>query len=133
MLISPALAQAGAAPAPDLFGFLMPMVLIFVVFYFLLIRPQQQRVKQHRAMVDNLKRGDQVVTGGGIFGKVTRVEAGDATLLVEIAPNVQVKVARSTITDVTGKPPVSTSNDNRVDTAAAGGTFASRLQRFFRR
>lgn len=133
MLISPAFAQAGAAPAPDLFGFMMPMVLILVVFYFLLIRPQQQRAKQHKALIDNLKRGDQVITGGGIIGKVTRVEAGETTLLVEIAPNVQVKVARATITDVMNKTPVPSSNDNRVGTAASGDSFATRLQRFFKR
>jgi preprotein translocase subunit YajC len=116
----------------------MPLVLIFVVFYFLMIRPQQQKMKQHREMVDNLKRGDQVMTGGGILGKVTKVEAGDQTVVVEIAPNVQVRVSRATITEVLGKP---ATNDNRVRagaaTPAAGGMgmgdIGARLQRFFKR
>jgi preprotein translocase subunit YajC len=137
MLISTAYAQAaGGAPSNDFIVSLMPLVLIFAVFYFLMIRPQQQKMKQHRDMVDNLKRGDQVVTGGGILGKVTKVEAGDQTVLVEIAPNVQVRVSRATITEVMGKP---ATNDNRV--ARAGGTAApggmadigARLQRFFKR
>ncbi len=144
MLISPAYAQAGGAPAGgDFFVSLMPLVLIFVVFYFLLIRPQQQKVKLHRQMVEGLKRGDQVVTAGGILGKVTRVEAGDATLMVEIAPNVQVKVARHTISEVVGKTQPAT-NDNRAGRTAAGaagaGTAASsggesvaqRLSRLFK-
>jgi preprotein translocase subunit YajC len=144
MLISTAYAQAaGGAPSNDFIVSLMPLVLIFVVFYFLMIRPQQQKVKQHRDMVENLKRGDQVVTGGGILGKVTKVEAGDQTVIVEIAPNVQVRVSRATITEVMGKP---ATNDNRVaragGTAAAGGmgglgglgdNISARLQRFFKR
>jgi preprotein translocase subunit YajC len=125
MLISPAYAQA-AAPAAgggDIFMSLMPLILIFVVFYFLLIRPQQQKMKQHRAMIENLKRGDQVATAGGIVGKVVKVEPGDGTLMVEIAPNVQVKVVRHTVADLLNKPTASTSNDNLpgTGTAAAGG------------
>jgi preprotein translocase subunit YajC len=138
MLISPAYAQAGGAPAGgDFFVSLMPLVLIFVVFYFLLIRPQQQKVKLHRQMVEGLKRGDQVVTAGGILGRVTRVDAGDATLTVEIAPNVQVKVARHTISEVVGKPQPAT-NDNRAGQATAAGagggeSVAQRLSRLFKR
>jgi preprotein translocase subunit YajC len=132
MLISPAYAQAGGAAGGDFFVSLMPLILIFVVFYFLLIRPQQQKLKLHRQMIENLKKGDQVVTAGGILGKITRVEAGDATVQVEIAPNVQVKVARHTITEVVGKPQPAT-NDNRAQMAAAGDNFATRLSRFFRR
>jgi preprotein translocase subunit YajC len=83
MLISPAYAQAGGAPGGfDLIS-LMPLLLIFVVFYFLLIRPQQKKMKQHRDMVATLKRGDRVLTAGGIIGSVVKVE--DAELLVEIA------------------------------------------------
>src|SRR4051812_16121522 len=111
MLISPAYAQAAGAQGNDIFVSLMPLVLIFVVFYFLLIRPQQQRMKAQRQMIDNLKKGDQVVTGGGILGKITRVEADSTTVVVEIAPNVQVKVARSTISEVLGKPQPANSND----------------------
>ena len=125
MLISPAYAQA-AAPAAgggDIFMSLMPLMLIFVVFYFLLIRPQQQKVKQHRVMIDNLKRGDQIVTAGGLIGKITKVEAGDSSLTVEIAPNVQVKVVRHTVADQLNKPVPSTSNDNSQAAAAGGGLF----------
>jgi|SRR5688572_7950187 preprotein translocase subunit YajC len=132
MLISPAYAQAGGAAGGDFFVSLMPLVLIFVVFYFLLIRPQQQKMKIHRQMIENLKKGDQIVTAGGILGKITRVEAGDTTVQVEIAPNVQVKVARHTITEIAGKPQPAT-NDNRAATAAAGDNFATRLSRFFKR
>jgi preprotein translocase subunit YajC len=102
MLISPAYAQAGGAPGGfDLIS-LMPLLLIFVVFYFLLIRPQQKKMKQHRDMVAALKRGDRVLTAGGIIGSVVKVE--DAELLVEIAKDVRVRVARSTISDVLSKP-----------------------------
>ncbi len=103
MLISPAYAQAGGTPGFDLIS-LMPLLLIFVVFYFLLIRPQQKKMKAHREMIAALKRGDRVLTGGGIIGTVVKVEEGEDTLLVEIAKDVRVRVARSTITEVLGKP-----------------------------
>lgn len=77
---------------------LFPFILIFVVFYFLLIRPQQQRVKKHREMVEALRRGDEVVTAGGLIGKVTRVADGELT--VELAQGVRVKVVRHTISEV---------------------------------
>ncbi len=82
-------------------GFLIqiaPFILIIVVFYFLLIRPQQQRLKSHRAMVESLRKGDEVVTSGGLLGKVTKVADDEAT--VEIAEGVRVKVVKSTISDV---------------------------------
>jgi preprotein translocase subunit YajC len=101
MLISPAYAQAGAPAGFDLIS-LMPLLLIFVVFYFLLIRPQQKKMKQHRELISALKRGDRVLTAGGIIGSVIKVE--DAELLVEIAKDVRVRVARSTISDVLSKP-----------------------------
>jgi preprotein translocase subunit YajC len=102
MLISPAYAQAGGAPAGfDLIS-LMPLVLIFVVFYFLLIRPQQRKMKVHREMIGALKRGDKVLTGGGIIGTVVKAEDGE--LLVEIAKDVRVRVARGTISDLLSKP-----------------------------
>lgn len=105
MFITPAYAQAqGAAQgAEGLVQFLLPIVLIFIVFYFLLIRPQQKKAKEHRDMVEAVKRGDQVVTAGGIIGKVTKVgEEGRVT--VEIAPNVRVEILRGTISDVLSKP-----------------------------
>jgi preprotein translocase subunit YajC len=82
----------------------MPLVLIFVVFYFLLIRPQQKKMKVHRELIGGLKRGDKVLTGGGIIGTVVKVEEGDDVLMVEIAKDVRVRVARGTITDLVTKP-----------------------------
>lgn len=104
MLVTPAYAQAAAgAAAPGgasaFFIQMMPLVLIFVIFWFLLIRPQQQRMKKHRAMIDAVKKGDSIVTGGGIVGKVTKVD-GDI-VEVEIASGVKVKAVKSTLTDIT--------------------------------
>ncbi|MGO4125401.1 preprotein translocase subunit YajC [Inquilinus sp. YAF38] len=101
MLISEAYAQTADAGAAGGAGMLMqfaPLILIFVVFYFLLIRPQQKRAKEHRDMLGNLRRGDRVVTGGGIVGTVQKV--ADDELTIEIAENVRVKVIRSTVTTV---------------------------------
>ena len=96
MLITPAYAQAAAAPfGSDLMAFL-PMVAIFVVFYFLLIRPQQKRAKETKTMLSALQKGDEVVTAGGIVGKISKLSEGYAT--VEIAPNVEITVQRSAIT-----------------------------------
>ncbi len=94
-------AAAGAPPSP-LSG-MIPLVLIFVVFYFLLIRPQQKKFKLHQQMVSNVQRGDHVVTGGGIHGKITKVE-DDSTVMVQIAEGIEVKVEKSTITTVIAKP-----------------------------
>jgi preprotein translocase subunit YajC len=102
MLISPAYAQAGGAPGGDMFVQLMPLLLIFVVFWFFLIRPQQKKAKDHREMVSNVRRGDQVVTGGGMLGKVTKV-VDENTVQVELAENVRVKVISSTLSDVLSK------------------------------
>ena len=103
MLVSPAFAQAGGAPPGfDLIS-LLPLVLIFVVFYFLLIRPQQKKMKQHRDMIGALKRGDRVLTSGGIIGTVIK-EEGDTELLVEIAKDVRVRVARHMVSDMLNKP-----------------------------
>ena len=117
MPISPAFAQeaGGAAPGFDLIS-LLPLVLIFVVFYFLLIRPQQKKMKLHREMISALKRGDKVLTAGGIIGNIVKVEDGE--LLVEIAKDVRVRVARGTVSDVLSKP-----EPARAQTAAgqAGG------------
>ena len=99
MLISPAYAQGAGAPAGlDIMQF-APLVLIFVVFYFLLLRPQQQRAKAHREMVTNIRRGDTVVTSGGIIGKVTKVR-DDNEIEVEIADNTRVRVVKGTVSEV---------------------------------
>jgi preprotein translocase subunit YajC len=105
MLISTAYAQgAGGMFDQNAMIQFLPLVLIFVVFYFLLIRPQQQKQKQQRSMLDALRRGDRVVTGGGIIGTVNRVTQGSDEIEVDIAQNVRVRVLRSTITTVLAKP-----------------------------
>ena len=101
MFISDANAQGVGGADGGLMG-LLPFVLIFVVFYFLLIRPQQKRAKEHKSMVEALKRGDKVVTSGGIVGKVSKV-VDDQYFEVEIASDVKVKVVRSTIGQVMDK------------------------------
>lgn len=99
MLISPAYAQAaGDAAGPGLASGLVPLVMIFVIFWFLIIRPQNKRMKQHREMVGGVQRGDTVVTAGGIIGKVSRVHDDEVTL--EIADGVKVHVVKTTLTDV---------------------------------
>ena len=100
MLISEAWAQAGGgAGGGDFLVQLFPLILIFVVFYFLLIRPQQAKVKAQREMLSGVKRGDRVVTGGGIIGLVTKV-IGDNELQVELAEGVRVRIIKGTITDI---------------------------------
>jgi preprotein translocase subunit YajC len=101
MFISPAYAQ-GIGGGTDMFVQFVPIVLMFVIFYFLLLRPQQQKVKAHREMVSNVRRGDTVVTAGGIIGKVTKVK-DEAEVEVEIADNIRVRVIKATITDVRAK------------------------------
>jgi len=101
MFISEAYAQTAGVTDGGLMG-LLPFVLIFVVFYFLLIRPQQKRAKEHKSMVEALKRGDKVVTAGGIIAKVSKV-IDDGHVEIEIATDVKVKVLRSTIGQVVDK------------------------------
>ena len=80
----------------------IPIILIFVIMYFLLIRPQQKKIKEHKNMVDNPRRGDQVLTQGGILGKITKVKEGEE-IEVELAKDVKVSVIRSTIVNVLSK------------------------------
>ena len=80
----------------------IPLILIFVIMYFLMIRPQQQKMKQHKAMVEALRKGDQVITQGGLIGKVSRVK-DDGEVEVELAEGVKVRVVRSTIAQVVSK------------------------------
>jgi preprotein translocase subunit YajC len=112
MIITPAYAQA-AGGAGDGFATLLPLVLIFVVFYFLLIRPQQKRAKNHRAMLGAIRRGDKVVTGGGIMGTVTKVVNEDE-VAVEIAEGIKIRVQRGLIASVQPK----TSPDGKDATSA---------------
>ena len=102
MLISPAYAQAASDGMSSIINF-APLVLIFVVFYFMMIRPQQQRQKQHKSMLEALRRGDKVVTAGGIIGTVAKV-VSDTEVALDIAENVRVRVVRSTISQVLAKP-----------------------------
>lgn len=96
-MIDTAWAQAGPGGAPAFISFL-PLFLVLGVFYFLLIRPQQQKAKEHQATLAALKRNDEIVTGGGLYGKVIAIS--DDIVTVEIAPKVQVRVSRPTISGV---------------------------------
>jgi preprotein translocase subunit YajC len=111
MFITPAFAQG--SPLSGLFGggaggegsmlmSLLPFVLIFVIMYFLILRPQQKRVKSHAEMVKNVRRGDTVITNGGLVGKVTKV-VDDTQIEIEIAPDVRIRQLRQMITDVRAK------------------------------
>ena len=101
MFSTPAFAQT-AAPAAgggaSAFLQIVPLIFIFVIFYFLLIRPQQKRMKQHRELIGSVKKGDTVVTGGGLVGKATKVDEQEVE--VEIAPNTRVRAVKSTLSDV---------------------------------
>ena len=120
MFISEAFAQTAGAGGGDFLFSMMPLVLIFVVFYFLLIRPQQQKVKAHRALIAAVKRGDKILTAGGIIGNVVKVDEAEDIVVVEIAKDVRVRIARSTISDVMNKgAQAKTANDT------AGGAVDS--------
>ncbi|MCH2249600.1 MAG: preprotein translocase subunit YajC [Cognatishimia sp.] len=87
----------------EAFAQFMPLILIFAIMYFLLIRPQQKKVKEHQAMVAAVRRGDEVVTQGGLIGKVSKVKDGENEVEVEIADGVKVRVVQNTIADVKSK------------------------------
>ena len=101
MFVTPAYAQAAGGAGGAAFQ-ILPLILIFGIMYFLLIRPQQKKAKEHRAMVDGLRRGDQVVTQGGLIGKVVKVKE-DGEIEVEIADGVKVRVVQATIATVVSK------------------------------
>lgn len=102
MFATPAFAQAAGGGAAGAFTSFVPLILIFAIMYFLLIRPQQKKAKEHRAMVDALRRGDLVLTQGGIIGKVVKVKE-DGEVEVEIAEGVKVRVIKGTIAQVITK------------------------------
>ncbi len=103
MFITPAFAQAAGAPgAGDFIGMILPLVAIMGVFYFLLIRPQQRKMKAHQEMLKKVGKGDTVITNGGLIGKVVKV-VDDNELQVEIGENVKVRVLRTGIADVRAK------------------------------
>ena len=115
MLISTAWAQADGAAAGggDFFMSIVPLVAIFGIMYFLLIRPQQQKMKAHREQVASARRGDRVVTGGGLIGTIVRVDEDNDELIVELAEGIRVHAVRSTLMDVRSKSePVSAANDD---------------------
>ena len=129
MLIAMAYAQdGGGLGGGGALVQLLPLILIFVVFYFLLIRPQQKKAKDHREMLKNLKRGDKVLTGGGFYATIAKLD-DDATVTLELAPNLRVRAARHTIADVLSKPEPRKAetadkageNTDRADKTGAGG------------
>jgi preprotein translocase subunit YajC len=101
VLISPAYAQAAGASQGDLLTTMLPMIAIFVVFYFLLIRPQQKKAKEHRAMLEALEKGNEIVTAGGMVGRITRLH--DPYVTLEIAPGTEVTVQRQAVTQLLPK------------------------------
>ena len=137
MFVSPAFAQAGGdAAGPGALQAFLPIILIFVVFYFLLIRPQQKKMKQHKEMLGAIRRGDKIVTGGGIVGTVTKV-IDDAEVMVEISEGIKVRVHRSLVSSVLArtepageaKPP----KEGAGGGATGGGQLApiSKLKKLF--
>ncbi|OSP56280.1 preprotein translocase subunit YajC [Pseudoruegeria sp. SK021] len=102
MFATPAYAQAAGGPMGAISSF-VPLILIFAIMYFLLIRPQQKKAKEHAKMVAALRRGDQVVTQGGLIGKVVKVKEGGNEVEVELAEGVKVRVVQSTIATVMSK------------------------------
>ncbi|MCP4317528.1 MAG: preprotein translocase subunit YajC [Hyphomicrobiales bacterium] len=99
MFVTPAYAQGVGGGGGDILVSIMPFILIFVIMYFLIIRPQRQQQKKRKEMLNNIRRGDQVVTGGGITGKVTKV-VDDAEVEVEIADGLRVRVMRALLSEV---------------------------------
>ena len=103
MFITPAYAQTAGVPGlGDFAGMVLPLAMIMVVFWFLLIRPQQQKAKQHQELLKKIARGDTVITNGGLIGKVVKV-IDDFELQVEISDNVKVRILRAGISDVRAK------------------------------
>ncbi|MEL6360714.1 MAG: preprotein translocase subunit YajC [Pseudomonadota bacterium] len=103
MFISPAYAQAADPAALNPLLNLAPLVFVFVIFYFFVIAPQNKARKQHQEMVSNVRRGDKVVTAGGLVGKVTKV-VDDTEVMVEVASKVEVRVVKATLSNVLNKP-----------------------------
>jgi preprotein translocase subunit YajC len=114
-VIGTAWAQAGGGAAPPTLVSFLPLGLVFVVFYFLLIRPQQQKAKEHRVLLANLKKNDEIITNGGLYGRVLAM--ADDVVTAEIAPNVKVRISRPQIASVVSapKPGEKTANDREKD------------------
>ncbi len=121
MLISPAFAQATGEGQPFDPGFLVMIGLLFVIMYVFMFRPQQKKAKQHREMITAVRRGDTVVTQGGLIGKVSKV-VGDDEIMLEIAEGVRVRIVKATLVDVRGKTePVSSDNSGSSGKGGKGG------------
>jgi len=103
MFISPAYAQASSPLSDPFSGLLIPMLLMVLIFYFLVIRPQNQRTKQHKEMIERVRRGDTVVTSGGFVGKVSRVPDNSDEIEVDLNDTLKVRVLKSTLMDVRSK------------------------------
>ena len=100
-MLTNAFAQsAGSTSSGFSIGGLIPFILIFVIFYYLLIRPQQKRVKEHKNMVQNLKRGDTIVSAGGIIGKIVKATEGSDEITVEISKGINVEIARQMVSEL---------------------------------
>jgi preprotein translocase subunit YajC len=100
-MITPAYAQGAGVPGVDMMAY-VPLLLIFVILYFFILRPQQKRAKEHQEMVKNVRRGDTLITSGGLVGKVTKV-VDDEQVEMEIADGVRVRQLKSMVTDVRAK------------------------------
>jgi len=115
-MTSIAYAANGAAPSGGIMSFI-PLILIFVIFYFLLIRPQQKKAKEHQAYLSNLKKGDNIVTSGGLHGLITGIT--DTVVTLEIAENIRVKVSRQ---HILGSKAAVTADNESAATGKAGGS-----------
>lgn len=105
MIISPAFAQAATEQAaPGAFSSIFPLLIVFIIFYLLVIRPQHKKFKQHELLIKGLKKGDAVVTGGGIIATITKVSEDSPVLSAEIADGVEVQLNKHTIVELTEKP-----------------------------
>ena len=104
----------------EAFGTFLPLILIFAVFYFLLIRPQQRKVKQHKEMLSNLKRGDKIITSGGIIGTINKV-ADNRELMVEVSENIEIKIAPGMIADLYSMPEVQKKESPKQETKSKSG------------
>ena len=112
MFITPAFAQtatAGPSGGSDFIVQVLPLLLIFVVFYFLILRPQNKKMKDHKAKIEAVKKGDSVITGGGLVGKVVKVE--EAFVEIELAQGVKVRAVKSTLTDIIDPATAKPAND----------------------
>ena len=110
----------------EAFGTFLPLILIFAVFYFLLIRPQQRKVKQHKEMLSNLKRGDKIITSGGIIGTINKV-SDNRELIVEVSENIEIKIAPGMVADLYTLPEVQKKEppkDNSNNKSGLSGLFS---------